>query len=237
MRAVFLLLVFGVGLAACTPAPPPALATDGKPAPKLYRIKNGQTAKIQFRVEDGVNALRQAAGVQPVSLNAKLNATAATHSRDMSLQNRPWHFGSDGSSPIDRTRRAGYPGAFMGELISETYEAELVTLGVWSEDLATRKVLLTPEARDLGFAWFQEDNGKIWWTLVLGGPGLSQSRQSTPEVAALEYPPLRLWIDRNWRAVSNHGARQILQGLCATARPMACRPHNTHPTRTGYPSN
>jgi hypothetical protein len=32
----------------------------------------------------------------------------------------------------------------------------------------TRDVILDPRATDLGFAWFQEPNGKIWWTLVLG---------------------------------------------------------------------
>ncbi|MEO0569986.1 MAG: CAP domain-containing protein, partial [Pseudomonadota bacterium] len=57
---------------------------------------------------DSVNSLREAAGHGPVELNSQLNAAAATHSRDMSLQNRPWHFGSDGSSPIDRVKRVGY---------------------------------------------------------------------------------------------------------------------------------
>ena len=54
---------------------------------------------------DAINALRGAAVVGALSLNAQLNAAAATHSRDMSVQNRPWHFGSDGSSPIDRLAR------------------------------------------------------------------------------------------------------------------------------------
>ena len=189
MRVVslFLCVFMCLGIAACTPTnTSPQLGPDGLPLPKLYRIRAGDTAKIQFRVEDGVNALRQAAGVPAVRLNSQLNAAAATHARDMSLQNRPWHFGSDGSSPIDRTRRVGYPGTFMGELISETYETELVTLGAWAEDPSTRKVILTPEARDIGFAWFQEENGKIWWTMVLGGPNLATSRVETPEIAALE---------------------------------------------------
>jgi hypothetical protein len=32
-------------------------------------------------------------------------------------------------------------------------------------------VVLEPAATDLGFAWFQEPNGKIWWTLVMGSSG------------------------------------------------------------------
>jgi uncharacterized protein YkwD len=156
-------------LSACATTPPePTIGADGQPLPKVYRIRSGDTAKIQFRMLDSVNALREAAGVPSVQLNAQLNAAAATHSRDMSIQNRPWHFGSDGSSPIDRVRRVGYSGQLVGETISETYETETETLAAWMEEPTTRKVILAPEARDLGFAWLQEDNGKIWWTMILG---------------------------------------------------------------------
>jgi uncharacterized protein YkwD len=118
-----------------------------------------------------VNALRQARGLRAVTLNAQLNAAAATHARDMSVQNRPWHFGSDGSSPLMRVQRVGYTGKLLGELISETYETELQTLATWMESPDMRTVILDPAATDLGFAWFQEPNGKIWWTLVTGASG------------------------------------------------------------------
>jgi len=102
-------------------------------------------------------------------LNGQLNAAASTHSRDMSVQNRPWHFGSDGSSPLDRVQRAGYVGVLIGEVISETYESETETLAAWMDEVGTREVLMDPRAAQMGFSWFQESNGKIWWTLVLGG--------------------------------------------------------------------
>lgn len=136
---------------------------------KVYRIRNADVSRIQYRMLDSVNALRQAAGIQPVVLNAQLTAAAATHSRDMSVQNRPWHFGSDGSSPIDRVRRAGYPGEMLGENISETYETELETLSAWMAEEGTRAVILDRDARNMGFAWYQEANGKIWWTMLMGG--------------------------------------------------------------------
>ena len=155
-------------LAACaTPAPP--LGPDGKPLPQVYRISSRNASDIQFRMLDGVNALRAASGARQVKLSAELNAAAETHSRDMSLQNRPWHFGSDGSSPLDRVSRVGYTGQLLGENISETFETELQTLSAWMEMPDTRNVILDPRAADLGFAWFQERSGKIWWTLILGG--------------------------------------------------------------------
>lgn len=160
-------LALGLALAACE-TPEIQLGPDGKPVQQVYIIDEGDTADIQFRVLDGVNALRAASGAGQVRLSAELTAAAATHSRDMSIQNRPWHFGSDGSSPLDRVARVGYPGDLLGENISETYESELETLSAWMQQQDTRDVILDPLASDLGFAWFQEPNGKIWWTMILG---------------------------------------------------------------------
>lgn len=104
LRSFSLLTLAAVSLAACVETTQ-QLGSDGKPLPQLYRIRAGETSAIQFRMLDSVNALRQAAGATPVQMNAQLNAAAATHARDMAIQNRPWHFGSDGSSPW-----IGWPG-------------------------------------------------------------------------------------------------------------------------------
>ncbi|MEM9755635.1 MAG: CAP domain-containing protein [Pseudomonadota bacterium] len=156
-------------VAGCTVRRARPLGPDGAPLPSVYDISD--PAAVQFRVLDSVNALRSAAGAQALGFSAELTAAAATHAQDMSLQNRPWHFGSDGSSPIDRARRAGYAGTVLGENISETYETEVETLTAWMQAPASRDVILDPAARDLGFAWFQEPTGKIWWTLVTGDGG------------------------------------------------------------------
>ena len=145
------------------------MASDGKPVPKIYDMRAQTTAQIQFRMLDAVNVLRSSRSLPSLQLNARLNAAAATHSRDMSVQNRPWHFGSDGSSPLDRARRLSYTGDLLGEVISETFENELDTLSAWMENKNTRAVILDPNAFDLGFSWYQEPSGKIWWTLVVGG--------------------------------------------------------------------
>lgn len=173
MRILSLLLVALLTLSACATPQAPTIGDDGRPLPKLYRIRNNDTAKLQFRMLDSVNALRSAQGAPAVELSPQLNAAAATHSKDMSLQNRPWHFGSDGSSPIDRLARVGYQGRLVGENISETYETELETLAAWMEQPDTRRTIVARDARDMGFAWFQEPNGKIWWTLVMGNPGVA----------------------------------------------------------------
>jgi hypothetical protein len=99
---------------------------------------------------------------------AALIAACATHSRDMAVQNRPWHFGSDGSSPLVRVERVGYTGKLLGELISETYQTELVTLSDWMNQADTRDMVLDARATEMGFSWFQEPSGKLWWTMLLG---------------------------------------------------------------------
>ncbi|WP_209426265.1 CAP domain-containing protein [Pararhodobacter sp. SW119] len=156
-------------LAACAPTTGGMrLGPDGRPVPTVYRIGAGDGPRVQARMRDGINAARARRGLRPVQLNDRLSSAAAAHARDMSRQGRPWHFGSDGSSPIDRANRAGYGGRFLGELISETFETELETLTAWLEARETRGLLLDPQMNEIGFAWYQETNGKLWWALTTG---------------------------------------------------------------------
>lgn len=177
LRRAFITGMAGFGLAACGSTGNRPLGADGLPLPSAYVIAPGDEATVQFRMLDSVNALRQAAGVEPVALDARLNAAAATHARDMAVQNRPWLFGSDGSSPLSRARRVGFAGRLLGENISESFESETQTLAAWMAQEDTRAVILDPEARFMGFAWYQEDSAKLWWTLNMGSdPNVSQQR-------------------------------------------------------------
>jgi uncharacterized protein YkwD len=170
--AVPALATAAAALAAC--AAPPAqqvpLGPDGRPLPVVYRISPSDAPRVQLRMRDALSALRNARGLSAVELNAQLTSAAATQSRSMSQQGRPWNFGPDGSSPIERVAQTGYTGRFLGEVIAETYESELETLAGWMETRETRAVLLDPAVREIGFAWYQEPSGKLWWTLTMGTP-------------------------------------------------------------------
>lgn len=184
LRREYIMGLMALGLAGCAGAPAGRIGPDGLPLPTVYQIGPGDVDAIQFRMEESINALRAAGRLSPVTLDPNLIASAATHARDMSVQNRPWLFGSDGSSPLDRARRAGFTGPLLGEMISESYETELETLAAWMQDQDTRSVILDPSAQRIGFAWYQEPAGKLWWTLSVGGtPG-------TGNVAAPDIRPL-----------------------------------------------
>ena len=165
-RRIFLAQGMVLALAACGTTGEPQVGADGKPLPRVYKIKDAR--EVSFRLLDSMNTLRAAKSLPPLSFDAALNAAAETHSRDMSVQNRPWHFGSDGSSPLVRVQRSGFTGRLLGENISETYETELETLSSWMAQPDTRVVIMDPLATRLGFSWFQEPGGKIWWTMLTG---------------------------------------------------------------------
>lgn len=143
-------------------------ASGVKLVPKIYWISSEARQRIPHRVLDAINALRLEKDLPTVSLSSELVAAAKTHARDMSNQNRPWHFGSDGSSPISRAEDAGYTGKVLGENISESFESDLETLAAWMRNPETRKLILSAEAQSVGIGWHQETNGKIWWALVVG---------------------------------------------------------------------
>lgn len=169
MKRIILILAVGATLAGCAPRTPGAqISADGAAVPVAYTIGAAEAEAIPGRVLQQVNLLRQGSTAPALTLDPALNAAAAAHSRDMAAQNRAWHFGSDGSSPLDRAQRAGFSGELVGENISESYENDIATLQAWMETRDTRDVIMDPNARTLGVAWYQEPSKKIWWTLLTG---------------------------------------------------------------------
>lgn len=132
------------------------------------RISPAETDAIELRQLDAVNAVRQEQGLGALQYSAELNAAAATQARDMSVQQRAWHFGSDLTSPRERAARAGYMGELAGENIAEGTDSDLVVLKSWLDFKDTRAVIMDPAARGFGFAWYQEPSGKIWWVQMVG---------------------------------------------------------------------
>ena len=103
-------------------------ACESNPSGGGIRLTQADANPIRLRHLDAVNAVRAEAGLAPVQLSAELNAAAETHARDMSVQKRAWHFGSDLTSPRERAFRAGYRGEIVGENLSEGSDSDLTVL-------------------------------------------------------------------------------------------------------------
>lgn len=154
------LAALAAAAAACAPTTP---QTGGVP-----RLTAADAAPIRLRHLDAVNAARAAQGLAPLQLSAELNAAADTHARDMSVQKRAWHFGSDLTSWRERAFRAGYRGEVLGENLFEGADDDLTVLRFWLDVPDTRRVIMDPEGRGLGLGWHQDPGGKLWWVQLVG---------------------------------------------------------------------
>ena len=85
---------------------------------KSGKIEYYNSTEIRQRHVDSLNALRLEKGLKEVAISHSLNSSAATHARDIYIQQRAWNFGSDGSSPQERAEVAGFIGVVIGVIFS-----------------------------------------------------------------------------------------------------------------------
>ncbi len=119
---------------------------------------------------DIINQYRKEHGLKPVKLNTELTAAAKFHSRDLAKWDRISHYGSDGSNPWDRVKRAG----FKARLAAENVGTGQIDFGEvmkgWKDSPGHNKNLLLADAEYMGIALVQEPKTefKSFWTLVMG---------------------------------------------------------------------
>ena len=78
------------------------------PAGALADRDYGNTQLDPDKARELINAYRKEKGLKPLKLNTALTEAAKAHSRDLAKWDRISHYGSDGSNPWDRVKRAGY---------------------------------------------------------------------------------------------------------------------------------
>jgi uncharacterized protein YkwD len=162
MLRAFLIALLGLGLLGGCAGP-----QQTQPG-AVPRLGPADAAPIRLRHLEAVNAVRIQQSLAPMQLSAELNAAADTHARDIAVQNRAWHFGSDLTSPRERAFRAGYRGEIIGENLAEGADMDLVVLDSWLGFEDTRRTIMAPQARGLGLGWHQEPSGKLWWVQLVG---------------------------------------------------------------------
>jgi uncharacterized protein YkwD len=119
---------------------------------------------------DKINAYRRKKGLKPLRINAALTAAAKAHSRDLAKWDRISHFGSDGSNPWDRVKRAGYNAKVAAENVGTGQVSFDEVLKGWENSPGHNKNLLLSDAEHMGIALVHEPKSefKTFWTLVVG---------------------------------------------------------------------
>jgi uncharacterized protein YkwD len=126
--------------------PSATAAPTGKPSATPTVAGN---PRLEEQVLALVNDERRKARCEPVRMDDRLRAAARAHSVDMAVHNFVNHTGSDGSSPQDRMRRAGYGQGTSENIARGQRDAEDV-MRAWMHDRSDRDNIVDCNAKALG---------------------------------------------------------------------------------------
>ena len=163
------------------PAPSPKRSTrsdDHIPKGTYEKAPTGALADRDYshtqldpdKARELINAYRKTKGLKPLKLNAALTEAAKNHSRDLAKWDRISHYGSDGSNPWDRVKRAGYNAKVAAENVGTGQVNLDEVMKGWQASAGHNKNLLLPDVEHMGIALVQDPRTefKTFWTLVVG---------------------------------------------------------------------
>ncbi len=114
------------------------------------------------------NNERAAAGCKPVQMDDALRTAARAHSQDMAEHDYFSHEGRDGSTFVDRARRAGYEGQPTAENIAYGYRTPADVVRGWMRSDGHRRNILNCSHTDIGVGLAYDDAGRPYWTQLFG---------------------------------------------------------------------
>ncbi len=135
-----------------------AAADDPKPAKKIDMP----------RLIELHNKERAAAKLPPLKANAKLEAAAKAHAKDMADHDKMTHEGADGSTPAQRVERAGYHFQNAGENVAEGQESDEEVMTAWMDSPPHKENILKPEFTEIGAACYVTKKGVSFWCVDFG---------------------------------------------------------------------
>ncbi|MDY0811816.1 CAP domain-containing protein [Kitasatospora purpeofusca] len=113
-----------------------------------------------FRTEmlNAVNAERGRVGAQPVRLDDRLSAAAQRHANDMASHDLTQHDGTDGSSPWDRIRDAGFTSRASAENVTPGNSVP-EAMRMWMNSPHHRDNILSPAYNHIGIGYAPRQRG------------------------------------------------------------------------------
>lgn len=160
----------GAQVAAAQTDRAPKGSFDKAPAGALSDRDYSTTSLEAARARDLVNAYRKTQGLKALTLNAELTNAAKAHAKDLAKWDRISHYGSDGSNPWDRVKRAGYNAKVAAENVGTGQASFEEVLKGWKESPGHNRNLLMNDVDNIGIALVQDPKTefKTFWVLALG---------------------------------------------------------------------
>jgi uncharacterized protein YkwD len=136
-------------------------------------------AAVAIRVLQLVNQARERARIcgsdrfaaaKPLTLNDTLSRAALAHAADMAQYSHFSHDGRDGSSPADRTSRAGYNWKAVGENIAAGQATPESVVDGWLKSPHHCANIMAPQFREMGIAYYvnRTSQAGIYWVQLFG---------------------------------------------------------------------
>jgi uncharacterized protein YkwD len=152
-----------------TATSPTPKRSPSRPTTRPATSSGGSTTQSadENKVVEITNQERAQAGCGPVKVNTKLASAARLHSQDQAEHNNMSHTGSDGSSPWQRSERAGYTNA-IGENVAAGYRTPAAVMDGWMNSEGHRANILNCNAKAIGVGLAYASNGTPYWTQMFG---------------------------------------------------------------------
>jgi hypothetical protein len=105
-----------------------------------------------------------------LTLDTRLRCAARKHAKDMGVKNFFSHTGSDGSTPWDRIKKAGYSYADAAENIAWGYTTPTDVVAGWMASSGHCKNIMKPTLKHLGVGYYAAPNSnyKHLWSQSFG---------------------------------------------------------------------
>ena len=111
---------------------------------------------------DRMAALRGSA----IQWSPVLAQAAQVHAQDLAVSDVPSHTGSDGTQPVDRAVRAGWPSRYVGENLTAGQVDQAGAMESWENSPGHRANLVNRKFTHMGAACV-ESSSRVYWVQVL----------------------------------------------------------------------
>ncbi|KAI9229582.1 MAG: CAP domain-containing protein [Piptocephalis tieghemiana] len=127
-----------------------------------------------------VNKARGAFGLKYLRYDAKLSNAAFGHSQDQARMNKMTHDGSDGSSPGDRMKAAGFSWTACAENVAYGYPSDAACMVAWMKSQGHKENILNTKYDSFGYGVATSSSGTPYLTQDFATDGQGPSSIACP---------------------------------------------------------